>query len=71
MVLQDICKTKGEELEKSVKETFAPLKDYREELKLEIMKKVVDDLPDLLSSDFLTIFREIQNYQLDTGAHRQ
>jgi energy-coupling factor transporter ATP-binding protein EcfA2 len=54
---------RGHDLEKNFKELFPQLKRFRkdDELKLEILRKAVDDIPQLLSMDFIDLFREIQN----------
>jgi AAA15 family ATPase/GTPase len=53
----------GHELESGLKKLFPQLNRFRrdDELKLEILLKVVDDVPQLMSIDFIDLFREIQN----------
>jgi hypothetical protein len=52
----------GHALETSLKNAFPPLKRFQKEgdLKWEIVRKVVDDTPNLLSQDFVDLFTEIQ-----------
>lgn len=52
----------GHELEQILKDTFPPLKRYRNEsdLKKEVIKKVIDHVPDLIPKDFQTLFDEIK-----------
>jgi hypothetical protein len=54
----------GHHLEDTLKEIFPELKRFRQEgqLKREILLKVVDDIPQLLSKDFISLFLTIQNY---------
>jgi AAA15 family ATPase/GTPase len=54
----------GHHLEDTLKEIFPELKRFRQEgqLKREILLKVVDDIPQLLSKDFISLFQTIQNY---------
>jgi hypothetical protein len=53
----------GHQLEATLKQLFPKLNRFQREaeLKREILQKVVDDLPQLLSIDFVSLFREIQN----------
>lgn len=53
----------GHQMEDMLKQIFPQLQRFRreDELKLEILRKVVDDLPQLLSIDFISLFREIQS----------
>jgi hypothetical protein len=53
----------GHHLEDTLKEIFRELKRFRQEgeLKREILLKVVDDIPQLLSKDFISLFLTIQN----------
>ena len=54
----------GHHLEAKLKESFPPLKRFNKKdnhLKSEILLKVVDDVPQLLSKDFILLFQEIQN----------
>ncbi|MBD1935724.1 AAA family ATPase [Microcoleus sp. FACHB-68] len=53
----------GHQLENTIKETFPELKRFQKEdkLKREILLKVVDDIPQLLSKDFISLFSAIQN----------
>jgi ABC-type cobalamin/Fe3+-siderophores transport system ATPase subunit len=54
---------KGHQLEDTLKQLFPQLNRYQQEaeLKREILLKVVDDMPQLLSVDFMSLFSEIQN----------
>jgi len=53
---------KGHDLEEQIKEAFPELKRFKKEgdLKLSIVQKVIDDLPSLLSKDFVALFKELQ-----------
>jgi predicted ATP-binding protein involved in virulence len=53
----------GHDLETIIKQLFPPLNKYQREgnLKREIINKVIDDIPDFISKDVLTILSEIQN----------
>lgn len=53
----------GHELESLIKRKFPELNQYRVEgeLKKKIIDTVVDDLPPILSTDFVDLFRSIQN----------
>lgn len=53
----------GHELESNFKKLFQQLNRFRkdDQLKLEILRKAVDDVPQLLSIDFIDLFQEIQN----------
>lgn len=55
--------TQGHQLETAVKEAFQPLKKFQksDQLKQEILRKVFDDAPTLISKDFVDLFQEIQN----------
>lgn len=55
----------GHELESIIKELFPQLNRYQREgeLKREVITKVIDDIPDFISKDVLTVLSEIQNYQ--------
>jgi hypothetical protein len=57
----------GHVLEKAIKKTFPLLGRYTKEdaLKNEILSKVIDDLPELIPKDFLTLFGSIQNNLAD------
>jgi len=52
----------GHELEDCIKEIYKPLKRFQREgeLKRDILNKVVDDLPSLLSADFITLFKSLK-----------
>jgi len=52
----------GHELESLLKNVFPELNRFRQEgqLKQEILSKVVDDMPNLLSKDFIDLFQQIQ-----------
>lgn len=56
----------GHQLETVVKNVFPELKRFQREgeLKREILKKVIDDVPSLISTDFISLFQEIQNVEL-------
>jgi hypothetical protein len=58
----------GHKYEDILKNIFPPLKKYQkeDELKKEILKKVVDDMPELLSKDFIPLFQKIQNVNFET-----
>jgi ABC-type cobalamin/Fe3+-siderophores transport system ATPase subunit len=57
------CILQGHQLELAVRRAFPPVNKHRgEDLKLEIVRKVVDDIPDLLSIDLLLLMRDIQNF---------
>jgi hypothetical protein len=47
----------------ALKEAFQELKRFRKEseLKLEIIAKVIDDIPSLIPYDLVCLFKEIQN----------
>lgn len=53
----------GHELENKLKTIFPGLKRFHQEPKLkeEILKTVADDMPQLLSKDFIPLFQKIQN----------
>lgn len=55
----------GHELEKLVLEKFQGLnelkKNKEEKLKIEMIDKVIDEMPEMVSVDILSLFREIQN----------
>ncbi|MBD2626671.1 AAA family ATPase [Anabaena variabilis FACHB-164] len=53
----------GHELENKLKTIFPGLKRFHQEPKLkeEILKTVADDMPKLLSKDFIPLFQKIQN----------
>lgn len=55
----------GHLLEDIIKELFPELNKYRREgeLKREIINKVIDDIPEFISSDILIVLKDIQNYQ--------
>jgi ABC-type cobalamin/Fe3+-siderophores transport system ATPase subunit len=58
----------GHELEDIVKEIFPQLKRYRREgeLKSEIINKVIDDIPDFIPKEILSVLSEIQNFKVDS-----
>jgi AAA domain, putative AbiEii toxin, Type IV TA system len=53
----------GHQLEKILKEIFKELKRFTKEfeLKNEITRKIVDDIPSLISKDLILLFQEIQD----------
>jgi predicted ATPase len=53
---------KGHDLEEKIKKVFPKLNRFQREgeLKMDVIRKVVDDLPELLASDILNIFKELQ-----------
>lgn len=53
----------GHHLEEMLKNIFHKLKRFQKEpeLKLEIIAKVIDDVPSLIPYDFVHLFKEIQN----------
>jgi hypothetical protein len=53
----------GHQLEQILKEIFPQLKRFQQEaeLKKEILRKVVDDIPKLIPRDFMLLFQAIQN----------
>ena len=55
--------TQGHQLEDSLKKTFPQLKRFKEEdkLKMEIIRKVIDDIPGLIPDDLLCVFKQIQD----------
>lgn len=55
--------TQGHDLEAILKNVFHNLKRFQKEpdLKLEIIAKVIDDVPSLIPYDFVHLFKEIQN----------
>jgi ABC-type branched-subunit amino acid transport system ATPase component len=55
--------TQGHSLEKTLKNVFPQLNRFQKEpdLKLEIIAKVIDDVPSLIPYDFVHLFKEIQN----------
>jgi hypothetical protein len=57
---------RGHDLEDSVKEAFSSLKAFRRtnELQRAILTTVVDDTPDLLSLDFVSVFQKLQGLQI-------
>jgi hypothetical protein len=59
---QSFLRQNGHSLEELLKEKFEGLRKYHNEgqLKLEILDKILDDLPGLLPADFLTVLRTIQ-----------
>jgi len=56
----------GHELENKLKTIFPGLKRFHQEPKLkeEILKTVADDMPRLLSKDFIPLFQKIQNLNI-------
>ncbi|WP_413173675.1 AAA family ATPase [Anabaena azotica] len=58
-------KIQGHKYEDILKDIFNPLKQYKNDaLKKEILNKVVDDIPQLLSKDFIDLFHKIQNFNI-------
>ncbi|PZO44938.1 MAG: AAA family ATPase [Pseudanabaena frigida] len=55
-------KIQGHQLEKDLKEVFQQLNQFQKEsqLKLEIINKVIDDVPSLIPYDLVELFKEIQ-----------
>jgi hypothetical protein len=53
----------GHDLEGSLKSIFQPLKKFQREgdLKKDIIRKVFDDLPGIVSNDFSNLFESIRN----------
>ncbi|MEM9833512.1 MAG: ATP-binding protein [Bacteroidota bacterium] len=53
----------GHELEKQLKSSFPHLNRFQREgdLKKEIISKVIDDIPEILSEDLLYLLKEVQN----------
>lgn len=53
----------GHDLEGSIKSIFKPLQKFQREgdLKKDIIRKTFDDLPGLISQDFITLFDSIRN----------
>jgi AAA15 family ATPase/GTPase len=58
--------TQGHNLEATMKNVFHKLKRFQKEpdLKLEIIAKVIDDVPSLIPYDFVHLFKEIQNIEI-------
>ena len=58
-------KHQGHELEEMLKLVFPSLNQYHKEsaLKMAVLDKVLLEFPELLSVDFVELFKEIQNYQ--------
>jgi hypothetical protein len=54
--------TQGHQLETVLKEAYPELKRFQREsqLKLEIIEKVMDDVPSLIPYDLVSLFKEIQ-----------
>jgi AAA15 family ATPase/GTPase len=59
-------KTQGHQLEKSLKESFPKLKRFQKEneLKSEIILKVIDDIPAFIPKDFVLLFQKIQGFDV-------
>lgn len=57
--------TQGHDLETNLKNAFQELKRFQKEsqLKLEIIAKVIDDVPSLIPYDFVCLLKEIQNIE--------
>ena len=57
--------TQGHDLETTLKNAFQELRRFQKEsqLKLEIIAKVIDDVPSLIPYDFVCLLKEIQNIQ--------
>ncbi len=53
----------GHDLESKIKESYKELNKYKnsESLKSEIVKKVIDDLPEFISMDFINLFQSLLN----------
>lgn len=56
----------GHKLAEKIMITFPPLNSYRKEdrLKTEIIEKIIDDIPEILSSDLERLLKEIQNIEV-------
>ncbi|MFM2311724.1 MAG: hypothetical protein RLZZ04_1000 [Cyanobacteriota bacterium] len=55
----------GHQLEKELKEIFPQLKRFQKEsqqLKKEILSKIIDDIPALIPKDFVLLFQKIQDF---------
>ena len=54
----------GHKLEERLKEKYPQLNRFQKEadLKIEIVETIVDDIPTILSQDFVDLFKSIQNY---------
>ena len=54
--------TQGHQIEANLKETFHQLRRFQREpeLKLEIITKVIDDIPSLIPEDIMLLFKQIQ-----------
>lgn len=52
----------GHELEKRIKEAFPKLNKFQKEdqFKTDVLNKIIDNVPELLSKDFIEIFKKIQ-----------
>jgi len=52
----------GHELEDKIKNTFPSLKKFQKStLKMEIVNRVIDDLPEFIPTDIVDLFQSIQN----------
>lgn len=62
-----ILEMNGHELEEAIKNTFPPLQRFRSEndLKSDVIKKVVTDLPQFVPYDFIELFDSIFSKHLD------
>jgi predicted ATPase len=62
-VPQDYLLLRGHNLEELVQKTFVELKRFHQEpmLKKEILEKILEDIPELLPSDFVALLTSIQN----------
>jgi len=56
---------RGHDLETNLKKVFPQMNRFKNEpdLKLEIIAKVIDDVPSLIPYDFVHLFKEIQNIE--------
>jgi hypothetical protein len=58
--------TQGHQLEKLLKDIFPKLKRFQKEneLKSEIISKVIDDIPAFIPKDFVLLFQKIQGIEV-------
>jgi ABC-type cobalamin/Fe3+-siderophores transport system ATPase subunit len=53
---------KGHDLEEQIKEVYPTLKKFKaNELKMDIVNRVIDDLPEFIPTDIVDLFQSIQN----------